>query len=33
LRLRLESINRAAATLVERFASRTALVGVIGPLR
>jgi hypothetical protein len=30
LRLRLESINRAAATLVERFASRTALVGVIG---
>jgi len=28
--VRLESINRAAAMLVERFASRTALVGVIG---
>ena len=28
--VRLESINRAAATLVERFASRTALVSVIG---
>ena len=28
--MRLEAINQHAAALVERFASRTALVGVIG---